>query len=359
MWSSSSVWALIAASLVPSATALNILMNNDDGFGSANIRELYRLLVADGHDVVMVAPATGQSAQGGRSVFSDSGALLQPTQYNLVPAGAPSVGQDPADSNIWYYNGTPAACTFVALDYVIPEFYQNRTIDLLVSGPNFGTNLGAFVWTLSGTAGAAYSAVSRNLPAIAFSAGNLAQRSYSEVNTTTETASGLADPATISAQLSLGIIKGLVNSTAPGERLLPLGYGLNVNWAEIDTLQANPMCVSPRFYHTRFTGGALTDIAVRNSTTGVFRYGEIWTEGVNACINGDCSLPGETEVVDSGCYGSVSVFTIDYSAPAGDLEKTVRAKLAEVVLTGEPEGMKRRRMMSKREYEMTARRRHD
>lgn len=334
-------------------------MNNDDGFGSANIRELYRLLVEDGHDVVMVAPATQQSAQGGRSVFTDSGTLLQPSQYNLVPAGAPAVGQDPTDNNIWYYNGTPAACTFVALDYVIPEFYNNRSIDLLVSGPNFGTNMGPFVWTLSGTAGAAYSAVSRNLPAIAFSAGNLGQRVYTEVNTTAETASGLADPATISAQLSLQIIQGLANNTAPGDRLLPFGYGLNVNWAEIDTLKANPTCVDPPFYQTRFTGGALTDIAVRNSTTGVFRYAEIYTEGVNACINGDCSLPGETEVVDSGCYGSVSVFTIDYSAPNGDADKAIRAKLADVVSDDEPEGTKRRRSISKRDYELTARRRHD
>lgn len=356
MWRPS---VLLTTCLAYSATALNILMNNDDGFGSANIRELYRLLVEDGHDVVMVAPATQQSAQGGRSVFSDSGTLLQPTQYNLVPAGAPAVGQDPTDTNIWYYNGTPAACTFVALDYVIPEFYDNRTIDLLVSGPNFGTNLGPFVWTLSGTAGAAYSAVSRNIPAIAFSAGNLAQRPYTQVNATTETASGLADPATISAQLSVQIIQSLMNNTAAGERLLPYGYGLNVNWAEIDTLDAQPTCVDPPFYQTRFTGGALTDIAVRNRTTGVFRYAEVYTEGVNACINGDCNLPGETEVVDSGCYGSVSVFTIDYSAPDSEADKAVREKLADVVLTGEPEGTTRRKAMSKRDYEMTARRRHN
>lgn len=44
--------------LTPAASALNILMNNDDGFESANIRELYRMLVGAGHDVLMVAPAT-------------------------------------------------------------------------------------------------------------------------------------------------------------------------------------------------------------------------------------------------------------------------------------------------------------
>lgn len=33
-----------------SSQALNILLNNDDGFGSANLREVYRLLKKDGHD---------------------------------------------------------------------------------------------------------------------------------------------------------------------------------------------------------------------------------------------------------------------------------------------------------------------
>lgn len=135
------VAALAATTLTPTASALNILMNNDDGFGSANLRALYSMLVDAGHDVVVVAPATQQSAQGGRSSFSDYGTLQEPTQYDIVQAGAPAVGQDPTDSNIWYYNGTPAACTFVALDWVIPQYYDNRTIDLMVSGPNFGNNL--------------------------------------------------------------------------------------------------------------------------------------------------------------------------------------------------------------------------
>lgn len=40
----------VALALASSASALNILLNNDDGFGSSNLRELYRLLKEDGHD---------------------------------------------------------------------------------------------------------------------------------------------------------------------------------------------------------------------------------------------------------------------------------------------------------------------
>lgn len=86
------------------AAGLNIMLNNDDGFGSANIREIYRLLKGDGHNVVIVAPAVQQSGQGGRSVFTDEANLTAPSQYNLVGAGEPSLGQDPIDPGIWYYN---------------------------------------------------------------------------------------------------------------------------------------------------------------------------------------------------------------------------------------------------------------
>ena len=36
--------------LVASVNAANILLNNDDGFGSGNLREVYRLLKKEGHD---------------------------------------------------------------------------------------------------------------------------------------------------------------------------------------------------------------------------------------------------------------------------------------------------------------------
>jgi hypothetical protein len=45
--------SLLAGATLAFATtsqALNILLNNDDGFGSANLREVYRLLKKDGHD---------------------------------------------------------------------------------------------------------------------------------------------------------------------------------------------------------------------------------------------------------------------------------------------------------------------
>lgn len=42
--------SIVSLSLACSADALNILVNNDDGFGASNIRELYRQLNAAGHN---------------------------------------------------------------------------------------------------------------------------------------------------------------------------------------------------------------------------------------------------------------------------------------------------------------------
>ena len=291
--------------------ALNIIVNNDDGFGSANIRELYRLLNAAGHNAWIVAPVSNQSGKGGTEVFTTESNLTAPSEFDLVPKGAPSFGTDPNDSHIWYYNGTPAVCTFFALDYVVPNYWNGTKPDLLVSGPNFGDNLGPFLYTLSGTIGATYAAVERSLPAIAFSGGNDGQRSYKEINKTTP--SGYPDPATVDAQLSVALVNQLAKNGNKSQ-LLPLGYGISVNYPEITSLK-NADCVNPPFIQTRMTGGAEVDTAVYDPTTGLFSYGSVTPAGANTCINGDCSLPGETNVVSSGCFSSVSVFTVDYDAP--------------------------------------------
>ena len=62
------------------------------------------------------------------------------------------------------------------------------------------------------------------------------------------------------------------------------------------------------------TGGAIVDKAVYNATSGTFTFDNDINPAVNTCINGDCSLPGETNIV-LGCSVSVSVFTTDYDAP--------------------------------------------
>ena len=77
----------------------------------------------------------------------------------------------------------------------------------------------------------------------------------------------------------------------------------------------NADCVSPPFIQTRMTGGAAVNTAVYGHTMGLSSYGSVYPAGANTCINADCSLPGETNVVSSGCFSSATLFTVDYDAP--------------------------------------------
>ncbi|EFX02272.1 acid phosphatase [Grosmannia clavigera kw1407] len=294
---------------------LNILITNDDGFGSANIRAMYKAVKDLGHDAYIVASSSDMSGQGGRSAYTTEANLTADSEWGIVKAGAPSIGQDPKDSHIWYYNGTPAAQVFVALDHVLPLFGSFSKPDLVLAGPNVGLNLGPFLYTLSGTMGATYAAVDRGIPAISFSAAYSRQTPYYWTNTST--LAGLQDPATIAGRLAAALAQAFIDKAAGG-RILPVGYGINVNLPYITSF-SNDSCVNPPFVLTRMSGGADVDKAVYNATTGLFHYGDLDEagSGVNACINGDCSLPGETDVVSGhgACQASVSVFTVDYDAP--------------------------------------------
>jgi 5'-nucleotidase len=224
------------------------------------------------------------------------------------------VGPDPMDSHIWYYNGTPSACVQVGLDYVLPRYANFSVPDLVLSGPNYGLNLGPFLYTLAGTLGATYTAVERGIPAIGFSGENSVQTPYYWVNETTP--AGLKDPATIYGQLAADLAQQLITNVAKsgGGRLLPFGYGINVNIPAITSFK-DSSCTAPKYFHSRLTGGAVVDKAVLNETTGLFSYGDIVNEGTNTCINGDCSLPGETDILAQKCKSAVSIFTVDYDAP--------------------------------------------
>jgi 5'-nucleotidase len=107
----------------------------------------------------------------------------------------------------------------------------------------------------------------------------------------------------------------LITNTKGGG-ILPLGYGINVNLPYITSF-TNDSCVNPPFINTRLTGGADVDGITYNETSVIFTYKNIVSPGLSQCINGECSLPGETDVPNKGCNSSVSVFTVDYDAPIG------------------------------------------
>ncbi|MBS7662067.1 5'/3'-nucleotidase SurE [Pseudomonas lalucatii] len=156
---------LVAVSLAPSAHALNILLTNDDGCRAPGIAAVHQALIAAGHQVTLVAPALDNSGIGAASVVSPGQALavteLAPGKYCVgAPAEhAPEHGKNGAI-------GTPVDAVNLGLDLLL----KDNPPDLVVSGTNFGDNVGPLT-QMSGTVNAAVRAMFKGVPAIAVSTG--------------------------------------------------------------------------------------------------------------------------------------------------------------------------------------------
>ena len=128
-----------------------ILVTNDDGIVSPGLRAAARAAMRLG-EVLVVAPI-GQQTGAGRSM-PDLGPILmepRPLAVDGVPVRAYAVP------------GTPV----ISVMYGVLAIAE-RPVDLVISGVNYGENLGAEI-TASGTVGAALEAAAMGIPALAVS----------------------------------------------------------------------------------------------------------------------------------------------------------------------------------------------
>ena len=123
-----------------------ILITNDDGIYSEGIRRLALALRPIG-DVIIVAPDREQSAASHALTLNRPLRLLQ------------------LEENEWIVDGTPTDCVNLA----VLKLMKDARPDIVVSGINFGPNLGDDV-TYSGTISAAFEGALLNIPSIALSA---------------------------------------------------------------------------------------------------------------------------------------------------------------------------------------------
>jgi 5'-nucleotidase len=131
---------------------LTIMVTNDDGFGAPGINAVVQGLRAlPDVEVEVVAPLTNQSGTGERTT---PGALSVSNGKTMSGYPAIAVHGYPADTVIW----------------AIKDHGLKSRPDLVVSGINFGQNIGPLA-SGSGTVGAAREAVSLGIPAIATSQG--------------------------------------------------------------------------------------------------------------------------------------------------------------------------------------------
>lgn len=301
------------------ASALNIVITNDDTFATANIRAAYHSLKEAGHNVFMVAPVYQQSGKGGTFNLPTKPTLEKDGEFGSVKAGQPAWGYEEEDNHIWYTDCTPAASVSFALDYVIPNFFAGVPIDLVIGGPNEGVNVGPAVYTLSGTVGSSYYAVSRGIPAIAFSASGDEHIYYKdpvhgyEINKDNATY-----PANIHAKKIVELVNALDKARGDNPRLLPLGVGLNVNFPLVGSEVENNACNNPEYVNSRLTGGAWQLRVAFNETSGAFGMNILLGDqvpGINAALNGNPNLPGETIASAANtCKASISVYSVDYDA---------------------------------------------
>ena len=148
----------------PSDTPL-ILVTNDDGIFSPGLLaavEGARLL----GDVVVAAPTTQQTAMG-RSLRGNPKDFFHAVELPLDPGSqvrAEAAGLTVHPVSAFHIEATPALVVRHALAALCPL----RRPDMVISGINFGENLGNNI-TLSGTVGAALQAAAQGIPAIAAS----------------------------------------------------------------------------------------------------------------------------------------------------------------------------------------------
>ena len=129
---------------------MRILLTNDDGFFARGIQALYRSLKSKTrHEISIVAPESQRSATGHAITLSQP---LFVAEHRLS-----------AGEKGYAVSGTPSDCVKLAIQGELVE-----KPDLVISGINFGPNLGTDVF-YSGTVAAAMEGVLLGIPAIAVS----------------------------------------------------------------------------------------------------------------------------------------------------------------------------------------------
>lgn len=195
---------LLLASLAASpALALNILLTNDDGWEAPGIQSLLKTLTAAGHKVTLVAPVADQSGRGGAMTTRIGGYVA----VNRVGDG------------MWSVDGTPTDSVRAGLQVILRE----TPPDLVISGSNFGQNLGRSGAHQSGTVNAALQAAFLGYPAIAISVGIRFDEAGAKPHRFPSTIATFGQAGQLLATMLVEL------EQASPDRLLPPGLALNIN----------------------------------------------------------------------------------------------------------------------------------
>lgn len=182
---------------------MRVLITNDDGIESPWLHDLAGAFHAEDHHVSVIAPAANCSGM--------SGALAPLVMGNATDVELLRRAGVPADSAWGAVDCSPSMCTLIGLGG-----FLHHDIDLVVSGVNFGWNIGRDIWR-SGTVWACITAWGMGVPSLAVSA---APVEYA------------AEHRREAVERALGVAKTLVD--APGPELWNLNFPEppSSEWAE-------------------------------------------------------------------------------------------------------------------------------
>ncbi|TPX12273.1 uncharacterized protein E0L32_006920 [Thyridium curvatum] len=279
--------------------AARILQGNDDGWAELYVRSFNDALNAAGHDVVLSAPADNKSGTGSLDV--EPSPRRDACEYNSCPAGTGApVGNNATSPRLNWVNAFPVTGVRYGIDTFGPQFWQGRKPELVVTGPNVGSNLWLAV-PFSGTVGAAvYAAHEARIPAIAFSGASDGKLAWD--------ASPPPLRSLLYAQLATQLTDAVLASGAP---YLPDDVFLNVNFPKAEGACTRPAAF--KWVLSRVNPGWLSAPDVRHC--------------------GGARLPTETDVShEDGCYISVSVGDAnDKTTASVDKQAVVLQKLGSLL----------------------------
>ncbi len=259
--------ALVALPVSLSAKPLHIMLTNDDGINAPGLRAIKKSLLAAGHRVSVVAPAEQQS--GASASF----------HVGEVSFTTPAVSE-------WAVESTPATAVYLGLLY----FLKDDAPDLVVSGANFGQNVGNGV-NMSGTVGASVMAFKLGYPVIAVSVAIVAQE-YKDTPRFASTSAAFPDAAVYVADLIARM------NSFPGDAFLNINY--------------------PALPQDEVKGTKFTTISKASSITG---YSLVSPGRVGPIYNPE--QPTDT-TIDAGALaaGYVSISLLDDSLAVSDQVRT-------------------------------------
>ena len=182
---------------------MHVLLTNDDGHQAPGIRVMREILKNRGYRVTMVAPSKQRSATG-----------MSTTMHR-------NLSLQPIEESSWHLDAQPVDTVLVALRHLL----EDDPPDLVLSGVNFGPNLGVGLHA-SGTVGAAVTALLNGYPAIAVSAGML----FTEARQTPPEFPSTHKALVPAAEFTCSVIESLRSSPGENGSLLPDGILLNINY---------------------------------------------------------------------------------------------------------------------------------